>query len=141
MKIIALDIGTVRIGIAASDITETIASPLEVYRRKTLNLDVKYIVELLNKLDAGLVLIGLPLKLSGEEGSSVAMVREIGDALAVQIGEDKVVYQDERLSTVTAERILIESGMRREKRKEKVDAVAATIILQTYLDKQKNKKL
>lgn len=139
MKIIALDIGTVRIGIATSDIMEIIASAYEVYRRKNLNEDVKYIASLVSKLDAGEIVIGLPLKLDGSEGQSVDMAREFGDKLSELVGVP-IVYQDERLSTVSAERILIESGMRREKRKDKIDSIAATIILQTYLDKKSFKK-
>lgn len=139
MKIIALDIGTVRIGIATSDIMEIIASAYEVYRRKNLDIDVKYIAELVSKLDAGEIVIGLPLKLDGTEGQSVEMAREFGEKLS-QLVNVPIVYQDERLSTVSAERILIESGMRREKRKDKVDSIAATIILQTYLDKKSLKK-
>ena len=139
MKILALDIGTVRIGIATSDIMEIIASAYEVYRRKNLDIDVKYIAELVSKLDAGEIVIGLPLKLDGTEGQSVEMAREFGEKLS-QLVNVPIVYQDERLSTVTAQKILIESGMRREKRKDKVDSVAATIILQTYLDKKSLKK-
>ena len=139
MKIIALDIGTVRIGIATSDIMEIIASAYEVYRRKNLNEDVKYIASLVSKLDAGEIVIGLPLKLDGSEGQSVDMAREFGDKLSELVGVP-IVYQDERLSTVSAERILIESGMRRETRKDKIDSIAATIILQTYLDKKSFKK-
>ena len=139
MKILALDIGTVRIGIATSDIMEIIASAYEVYRRKNLDSDVKYIAELVSKLDAGEIVIGLPLKLDGSEGQSVELAREFGDRLS-ELTSAKIVYQDERLSTVSAQKILIESGMRREKRKDKVDSVAATIILQTYLDKKSLKK-
>ncbi len=139
MKILALDIGTVRIGIATSDIMEIIASAYEVYRRKNLDIDVKYIAELVSKLDAGEIVIGLPLKLDGTEGQSVEMAREFGEKLS-QLVNIPIVYQDERLSTVTAQKILIESGMRREKRKDKVDSIAATIILQTYLDKKSLKK-
>ena len=139
MKIISLDIGTVRIGIATSDIMEIIASAYEVYRRKNLNEDVKYIASLVSKLDAGEIVIGLPLKLDGSEGQSVEMAREFGEKLA-QLVAVPIVYQDERLSTVSAERILIESGVRREKRKDKIDSIAATIILQTYLDKKSFKK-
>lgn len=139
MKILALDIGTVRIGIATSDIMEIIASAYEVYRRKNLDIDVKYIAELVSKLDAGEIVIGLPLKLDGTEGQSVEMAREFGEKLS-QLVDVPIVYQDERLSTVTAQKILIESGMRREKRKDKVDSIAATIILQTYLDKKSLKK-
>lgn len=139
MKILALDIGTVRIGIATSDIMEIIASAYEVYRRKNLDIDVKYIAELVSKLEAGEIVIGLPLKLDGTEGQSVEMARNFGEKLS-QLVSVPIVYQDERLSTVSAERILIESGMRREKRKDKVDSIAATIILQTYLDKKCLKK-
>lgn len=139
MKIISLDIGTVRIGIATSDIMEIIASAYEVYRRKNLTTDVNYIASLVSKLDAGEVVIGLPLKLDGSEGQSVEMAREFGEKLS-ELVSVPIVYQDERLSTVSAERILIESGMRREKRKDKIDSIAATIILQTYLDKKSFKK-
>jgi len=139
MKIIALDIGTVRIGIATSDIMEIIASAYEVYRRKNLDSDVKYIAELVSKLDAGEIVIGLPLKLDGSEGQSVEMAKSFGEKLS-ELTNVPIVYQDERPSTVSAQRVLIESGMRREKRKDKVDSVAATFILQTYLDKKKFKK-
>lgn len=139
MKIVALDIGTVRIGIATSDVLEIIASAYDVYRRKFLKADVKYIADLVASLNAGQVVIGLPLKLDGSEGQSVEMAREFGDELSKLISVP-ICYQDERLSTVSAERILIESGMRREKRKDKIDALAATIILQTYLDRKSNLK-
>lgn len=139
MKIIGLDIGTVRIGIATSDILEIMASAYDVYRRKSLEQDVLYISKLVTDLNAGGVVIGLPLKMDGTEGASVNMAREFGDALSKHLSVP-ISYQDERLSTVSAERILIESGMRREKRKDKIDSVAATIILQTYLDKNSSKK-
>ena len=139
MKIIALDIGTVRIGVATSDIMEIIASAYEVYRRKSFDGDVAHIVSLVKELNVGEIVIGLPLKMDGSEGQSVDMARAFGNEISKQI-DVPVVYQDERLSTVTAQKILIESGMRREKRKDKVDAIAATIILQTYLDKKSNMK-
>lgn len=140
MKILALDIGTVRIGIAASDIMEIIAQAMDCYRRVNPGKDTDYIASLAKSLEVGEIVIGLPLKLDGTEGQSVAMAREFGKALA-QKTEIPIFYQDERLSTVTAEKILIESGVRREKRKEKIDSLAATIILQTYLDKKKNLKI
>ena len=139
MKIISLDIGTVRIGIATSDIMEIIASAYEVYRRKNLDSDVKYIAQLVSNLGAGEIVIGLPLKLDGTEGQSVEMAKNFGEELS-KLTSVPIVYQDERLSTVSAERILIESGMRREKRKDKIDSIAATFILQTYLDKKSLKK-
>ena len=140
MKIIALDIGTVRIGVATSDIMEIIASAYESYRRKNTEEDVKYIAQLVSSLNAGLVVIGLPLKMDGSEGTSVEMAKSFGNELAKLVSVP-IVYQDERLSTVEAQRILIESGMRREKRKGKIDSIAATIILQTYLDKKSYKNL
>ena len=135
-KKIGLDIGTVRIGIATSDILGMFASSYEVYRRRNLFLDAKYMAELAEKLDADTFVIGLPLKLSGEEGESVKMVKEFAEELK-KYSSLPIVFMDERLSTVSAERILIESNMRREKRKNVIDQVAAEIILQNYLDKLK----
>ena len=135
-KIIGLDIGTVRIGIATSDILGILASSYEVYKRRNMYLDTRYMVTLANKLDSDTFVIGLPLKLDGSEGDSVQMVREFAEELS-KLTDAKIVFQDERLSTVSAERILIESNMRREKRKGVIEQVAATIILQNYLDKIK----
>jgi putative Holliday junction resolvase len=140
VKIVALDIGTVRIGVATSDIMEIIASAYEVYRRKNQVEDVKHIADLVNNLNAGLIVIGLPLKMDGTEGQSVEMAKDFGEKLS-KVTTVPIVYQDERLSTVSAQKILIEAGMRREKRKDKVDSLAATIILQTYLDKKSNLKV
>ena len=135
-KIIGLDIGTVRIGIATSDILGIIASPYEVYKRRNMYLDVRYMKTIQDKLEADTFVIGLPLKLDGSEGESVQMVKDFAEELS-KITDAKIIFQDERLSTVSAERILIESNMRREKRKNVIDQVAATIILQNYLDKIK----
>lgn len=99
-------------------------------------LDVRYMKTIQDKLDADTFVIGLPLKLDGSEGESVQMVREFASELS-KITDAKIIFQDERLSTVSAEKILIESNMRREKRKNVIDQVAATIILQNYLDKMK----
>lgn len=135
-KIIGLDVGTVRIGIATSDPLGIIASSYEVYKRRNLYLDAKYLSMLAEKLESDTFVIGLPLKMDGSEGESARMVKELASALEKET-KSKIVFQDERLSTVSAEKILIESNMRREKRKNVVDQVAATIILQNYLDKIK----
>ena len=135
-KKIGLDIGTVRIGIATSDILGMLASSYEVYRRKNLSADARYMAELAKKLDADTFVIGLPLKMNGEEGDSVKMVKDFAEELK-KYTDLKIEFMDERLSTVSAERILIESNMRREKRKTVIDQVAAEIILQNYLDKIK----
>ncbi len=136
MKLIGLDVGTVRIGVATSDILEILATPYEVYKRRTPYLDARYIVELAEKLQAGKIVFGLPLKLDGTEGDSAKMARDLAEKVA-QHTSLPIVFQDERLSTVSAERILIETGTRRKERKGQVDQIAATIILQNYIDKTK----
>ncbi len=135
-KIIGLDIGTKRIGIATSDPLGILATSLEVYNRRNMYLDIRYIKTLQDKFEADTIVIGLPLKLDGSEGQSVDMVKEFAEELK-KISSANIVFQDERLSTVSAEKILLEANVRREKRKTVIDQVAATIILQNYLDKMK----
>ena len=140
MRVMCLDIGTVRIGIAQSDEMQIIASPLEVYKRKNnLTVDAKYIANLANSNNVGTIVLGLPKKMDGSEGQSVDMVNAFAEKLK-SFTKAEIVFQDERLSTVSAERILLEGNVRRDKRKDVIDKVAATIILQNYLDKiSKNK--
>lgn len=134
MKLIGLDVGTVRIGVATSDIMQILATPYETYKRRTPYLDARYIIELAEKLQAEKLVFGLPLKLDGTEGDSAKMARELADKVS-QLSSLPIVFQDERLSTVSAERILIETGTRRKERKSQIDQIAATIILQNYIDK------
>lgn len=133
---IGLDIGTKRIGISKSDILGFLASPIETYERKGMNRDTDYVASLVKKYDADTVVMGLPLKMNGEVGQSVEMVQKFAEALKQKI-DVNIVFQDERLTTVSAERVLLESDMRREKRKQIIDSVASQIILQAYLDKIK----
>ena len=93
MKILALDIGTVRIGIATSDIMEIIASAYEVYRRKFLKADVSHVAEIVKNLEVGEVVIGLPLNMDGTEGPRVEVTREFGNALKEASGLD-IIYVD-----------------------------------------------
>ncbi len=136
MRIIGLDIGTVRIGVAQSDPLEIIASSTEVITRQSPQKDAKRISELVDSLDAKKIVVGLPLQMNGQEGKSVEMVKNFVEVLK-QYVDVPIVFQDERLSTVSAEKLLIESDMRRDKRKKVVDKIAATIILQNHLDKLK----
>ena len=138
MKLLGLDVGTVRIGIATSDVLQILATPLETYKRRTLYLDDRYIVELAQKLQISTIVVGLPLKLDGTEGDSALMARQLANKIAEHTSLP-IVFQDERLSTVSAERILIETGTRRKERKGQVDQIAATIILQNYIDKTNHK--
>ena len=140
MQILCLDIGLVRIGIAKSDELEIIASPLEDYRRtNSINNDAKYIAKLAESNNIGLIVVGLPLKLDGSSGSSVDMVNEFIEKIK-KFTSIPIELQDERLSTIIATNILLEGNVSREKRKGVVDKVAATIILQSYLDKKSKNK-
>lgn len=140
MRILGLDIGMVRIGIAQSDELEIIASPLEVYKRtNSINNDAKYISSIISKNNIGKVVVGLPLKMDGSASTSVDMVEEFIEKMK-KFTDVEFIMQDERFSTVTASKILIEGNVRREKRKGVVDKLAATIILQNYLDRNYNKR-
>lgn len=134
---VALDVGDVRIGVAVSDMLGITANPRETYIRKgkTFEEDIAYFVNYAKVEDADAFVIGLPLNMDGTEGPRVEVTREFGDALKEASGLD-IIYVDERLTTVSAENLLISADVRREKRKTVIDKVAATIILQSYLDGQ-----
>jgi len=129
-RVLGVDYGTRRIGLAISDELGLTARPLEVVERRALAPTLTRIDE---EYGVTTVVLGLPTSLSGQEGESASAARrlgaEIGDLLSVDI-----VFIDERFTTRMAESALLESGMRRRERKETIDKVAAAIILQTYLD-------
>ena len=134
-RILCLDVGDVRIGVAVSDLSRTIASPVEVIKRIGWGPDCRRICQLCAQYDTDEVLSGLPLNMDGSEGFQAQKVREFCSRLELQ--GLKILYQDERLTTVTAEEALIEDGMSRAERKQNVDKVAAAIILQQWLDQQR----
>lgn len=135
MRKMALDVGTVRIGIATSDPMGIIASGYETYTRTAdFEADLKYIAALAESKRCDTFVVGLPLNMDGTEGAKVAEIRAFAEELS-KYSDLKIVFQDERWSTVSAEKMLIQSSVRRDKRKKIIDKVAATIILQTYLDK------
>ena len=131
-RILALDVGDRRIGIALSDSLGMIATPHSVYTRVGYGPDVRHIQALCREAEAVLVVCGLPRNMDGSEGFQAEKVRAFAQQLE-QTGLT-VVFQDERLSTVSAHQALIAGGMRREERKGTVDKVAAAVILQAYLD-------
>lgn len=137
MRILALDIGDVRIGLAISDVLGITANPVETYTRAKNDeeKDAIYIAELAKKMGVQRFVLGLPINMDGTEGPRVEKTRAFAEVLAAH-SDIPIDYQDERLTTVTAERVLIEQGVRREKRKEVIDKVAAVIILRTYLDRK-----
>ena len=131
-RIIALDVGDRRIGIAVSDPLGITAQPIETYTRIGYGPDSKHIAELAAKYDTDQILCGLPRNMDGTQGFQVEKVREFAGKL-----EEKglvISYYDERMTTMIAEGALLEGNVRREDRKKKVDMVAAVMILQSYLD-------
>lgn len=138
-RILALDVGDVRIGIAVSDPTGTIAQPLEVYRRVGYGPDGRYVKALCEKYGTEHVVLGLPLNMDGTLGAQAQKAQAFGTVLQEQQGL-RVDYQDERMTTVTAESVLISGSVRRENRKLYVDKLAAAVILEQYLASQSQQK-
>ncbi|MFA5450089.1 MAG: Holliday junction resolvase RuvX [Clostridia bacterium] len=134
MRKIALDIGDVRIGIAVSDMLGMIAGGTETYTRRGMVNDMRYIADYCKAREADTIVLGLPINMDGSEGERAIKTREFAEELQKHT-DAKIVFQDERLTTVQAERMLIDGGVRRDKRKKVVDKVAAAIILQSYLDR------
>lgn len=137
-KIMGLDYGDVRIGIAFSDLMGVIASAYETYKRVSEEKDLEHICNLIAEYDVKKVVIGLPYNMDGTEGIRAEVTKEFANKLAER-AKVEIIYQDERLSSVSAEEALIEAGVRREKRKNLIDKVAASIILQCYLDSAKRR--
>ncbi|HQE99630.1 MAG TPA: Holliday junction resolvase RuvX [Anaerolineae bacterium] len=131
MRTLALDLGDRRIGVALSDATGTLARPLEVFQRRSRAADFAHVAALVQQHEVGAVVIGLPFNMNGTEGQRAAWTRDYGAALG-QAVERPVTFWDERLTTVEAEELLQAQGRQSEKRS--VDAIAAAIILQGYLD-------
>ena len=130
-----VDVGAVRVGVARSDPRGALAVPVATLRRdRRLGADLDELAALLTEHDAAGVVIGLPRTLAGRAGPAVQEAREYGAALAARIAPRPVVYVDERLSTVVAQRNLTSSGVRGRAKRAVVDQAAAVEILQSYLD-------
>lgn len=138
-RILGIDYGERRIGIALSDPTATIAQPLTVLvRRAGKRPPVQAIADLVAEHEATHIIVGLPLTLAGDESDWTREVREFGRKLADRTGTG-VSFADERMTSVQAERAVRSLGLRRNQReqKERIDAAAAVIILQSHLDSRK----
>ena len=134
MRRLALDMGNKRIGVAVSDLTGLYAFPLTTIMRKSISKDIDRINELLREQDAKELIIGLPLSLSGHQGEQADLVKSFGNLLNDKI-DTPIYYVDERYSSVQAENKLINAGVSPSRNRKRVDAAAAAIILQSYLDK------
>lgn len=135
-RAMGLDLGTKTIGIALSDPSYLIAQAKETIQRKSFEEDLEKLDDLIRKEQVEAIVIGLPRHMNNDFGKSARRSLSFGKALEERFSLP-VYYQDERLTTVSAERVLIESGVRREKRKDYIDAIAASFILQTWLDKRR----
>ena len=135
MRILALDHGTVRIGVAISDELKIIAQPLEFIPAAPFDGFLARLKQLVHDQEVELILLGLPRNMDGSYGPAALKVREFAAGLKQAIAMPVQMW-DERLTSVQANRFLLEGNVRREKRKEKVDQMAAAILLQSYLDAQ-----
>lgn len=129
-RYLGIDYGTKRVGLAISDGLGLIARPLEVVPRDEV---VERVAEIVSTYGVIRLIIGLPTALGGHEGASAEGARSLGDELSAATGVD-VQYVDEKFTSRMAEDALLDAGMKRRKRRETVDKVAAAIILQAYLD-------
>ena len=132
-RILALDLGKRRIGVAVSDELALTAQGLPNVERTNKRSDLEKLARLATEKDAGMILMGNPLHMSGNEGRQSQWVKEFADALARRTGLEVKLW-DERLTTVEASRVLRESGIGIEKRAAAVDRLSAVILLQSYLD-------
>lgn len=137
MRAIALDIGEVRIGIAASDMSGTVASPVCVLPAVEVLTGSRTWRRVLEDYEPEVLVCGLPMTMAGEEGPQALRVRDLGRQIAEGCGVP-LEFTDERLSSVEAKRILRRQGLNERRMRGKVDMVAASLFLQTWLDAQRN---
>jgi putative Holliday junction resolvase len=140
MRVLALDVGDKYIGVAISDELLITARGLTTIERVGIRKDAGKVIDLIAEHSCGTVVIGLPINLNGTESIQTKKVIEFREMLANKLRSTgmqniAVAYQDERFTTVIAERVLIEADLSRKKRKKIIDKQAAAIILQSYLDR------
>ena len=133
MRILGLDVGSKTIGMAVSDELELVANTLATLQRKGMAQDLRNLAAVIAEQEVGAIVVGLPKNMNGSLGPSAQMVLELVEELKRTVAQPVVTW-DERLSTVAAEKVLLEADMSRKKRKKVIDQVAAVLILQGYLD-------
>jgi putative Holliday junction resolvase len=138
VRTLAVDPGSKRVGIAISDPTGTIAQALTTVAAQPGDTLPARLADIARANEAGRIIVGLPLRMDGTNGPEAAAARELARLLRAASGLP-VELVDERLTSVAAERSLIEGGMRREKRRVSVDRVAAAILLQSHLDRKRGR--
>lgn len=133
LRILALDFGKRRIGLAISDELGITAQGLETVQRTNIREDIQRLAQLISEKSVSLILMGNPLHMSGSESRQAEYARDFASRLSERTGVE-VRFWDERLTTVAAQRVLKESGISIQKRARAVDRLAAVILLESYLD-------
>jgi putative Holliday junction resolvase len=136
VRILAIDPGSRRLGLAISDPSETIASPYGVIERSAWKTDVRHLRKIVADSEVGEIVVGRPLTTRGEVGAEAREAARFAEKLRAAVSVP-VVEVDERFSTVAAERTMRDAGSRAEERRARRDAVAAALILQPYLDRRR----
>ncbi len=136
LKIMGLDLGSKTIGVAVSDELGLLAHARETIHRENTEKDLEAIGDLAKKLDVVRIVVGLPINMTGTLGEEAKKVLQFVENMRRTLSISVTTW-DERLSTVQAERVLLESGLSRKKRKKVIDRTAARVILQTYLDAER----
>lgn len=138
MRLLGIDIGEKRIGVAMSDIFGSIASPVRVIQRQDIETDIGLINDIIKEYNISEIVAGLPRNMNGSLGQKAAQITEFTDNLKEKINIPVTMW-DERLTTVAGERVLLQGNVSRKKRKKVIDKIAACIILQSYLDSLRHK--
>jgi putative Holliday junction resolvase len=135
--LMGLDLGTKTIGVALSDSFQTVATPMETVKRKKFGIDAARLLEIIDQRSVGAIVLGLPRNMDGTEGPRCQSTRAFARNLA-KLTPLPICFWDERLSTVAAERALLEADTTRKRRSEVIDHVAASYILQGALDRMRH---
>ena len=137
-RLLALDIGDKTIGIAASDLLGLTAQGVEIIKRTSLQNDLARLDTLITEYAADTLILGYPKNMNGTEGERCEIVKEFSEVLNEHFPRLELIFWDERLSTMGAEKTLLEADLSRRKRKKVIDKMAAQWILQGYLDSNRN---
>lgn len=140
MRILAMDVGDRRVGMAISDPMGWTAQGIETLERKNNKQDMEQIAKLIKRYNPEKIVIGLPKNMNGSIGPQGQKVKEFAELLKSEVYKGEIIFWDERLTSVMANRLMIDADVSRAKRKRKVDKMAAVFILQSYLDFINNQK-
>ncbi len=138
IRYLSLDVGDRTIGIAVSDLLGLTAQGVETIHRKSLDMDMQRLSELMTQYETHHLVVGLPKNMDGSEGTRCEIVRTFMEEVQSRYPEVEAIFWDERLSTVAASRSLLEADVSRKKRRKVIDKMAAVYILQGFLDRQRS---